>query len=147
MLLAAHELVAAAHELDELARVDVGVAPVVDVLHELRGHLGQGARGGGAVDRLQGARERRELAGEGVAGRGAGGGLRGGGGDGGRRRVVGGHLHHDAVQGLDRVFELACGRVAVSGCGGGGGLGGSSYARGRRGLLLTLAPWWCVVRI
>lgn len=63
VLLAAHELVAAAHELDELARVDVRVAAVVDVLDQLGRHVRQGARRRGPVHRLQGARERRQLVG------------------------------------------------------------------------------------
>ncbi len=57
----------------------------------------------GAVDRLQGARERAQLGGQHVAG----------GGRARRRRrgargVVGRHLHHYVVHGLDRVLELFC---------------------------------------
>ncbi len=58
MHLAAHELVAAADELDKLARVNVGVAPVLDVLEELRRHRGEVVRWRGSrVERLEGSRE------------------------------------------------------------------------------------------
>lgn len=56
-LLAAHELVAAPQQLDELARVDVRVPPVVHVLHQFRRYLRQYCRrrrwgGSEAVDRF-----------------------------------------------------------------------------------------------
>ena len=54
--LAARELVHAADALDELARVDVWVAPVLDVLHEEVWYAGPGlAEGvGGGVDCAEG---------------------------------------------------------------------------------------------
>lgn len=56
--LAAHELVAAADELDELARVNIRVAAVFDVLEEFRGDGGEEVwRGGGGVDALEGGGE------------------------------------------------------------------------------------------
>ena len=61
--LAADELVAAADELDELARVNVRVAAVLDVLEQLGRDEGEGAGvGGRGVEGLEGA-------GEGFAGR------------------------------------------------------------------------------
>lgn len=58
-LLAAHELVPAAHELDELARVNVRVAAVFDVLEQFGGHGGEEVRrGGGNVDVLERGGER-----------------------------------------------------------------------------------------
>lgn len=56
--LAAHELVAAADELDELAGVNVRVAAVFDVLEEFGGDGGEVVwRGGGGVDGLEGVGE------------------------------------------------------------------------------------------
>lgn len=59
MGLAARELVAAADELDKLARVDVRVAPVLHVLEEFWGHGGQGRgwRCCGGVDGSEGLGE------------------------------------------------------------------------------------------
>lgn len=63
--LAAHELVAAADELDELSRVDVRVTAVLDVLEQLgRNRREVVGRRGGCVEDLQGA-------GEGFAGTGS----------------------------------------------------------------------------
>lgn len=56
--LAAHELVAAADELDELARVDVRVTAVLDVLEQLgRDRREVVGRRGGRVEDLEGAGE------------------------------------------------------------------------------------------
>lgn len=124
MHLAAHELVLAADELDELARVDVRVTATLDVLDQLvrqRGQvLGRRRVRRHPVDGLQGRGELRQLAGEHLArGRGvaacgaegravavgpAGASPCGRGGVG----VVVGDLDHDLVQDLDHVLELAC---------------------------------------
>lgn len=58
MRLAADELVAPAHQLDELARVDVRVAAVLDVLKQLGRDLREGVGGGGrGVQVLEGVGE------------------------------------------------------------------------------------------
>lgn len=56
--LAAHELVAAADELDKLSRVDVRVTAVLDVLEQLRRNRREVVgRRGGRVEDLEGAGE------------------------------------------------------------------------------------------
>lgn len=129
--LALHKLVLAAHELDELARVDVGVAAVLDVGDELAGDLRVVEQGGVGLRELvnvvEGRGELSQLQGEDVAG---GllllGGVGGGGGQArGRRRavgeggccgvrVVGVDLDHGFVEDLDYLLELACGEGGVS---------------------------------
>lgn len=146
--LAAHELVLAADELDELARVDVWVAAAVDVGDELEGHVGErgatcaaaaalGLRlvGGGvgeAADGLEGGGELGELGGEDLAGRGrgvgGGGGGRGEGGAGGGAVAVGGGGRGGVgvvVGDLDHGLVEDLDHVLELAC-----LGGSAEARG-----------------
>lgn len=124
MHLAAHELVLAADELDELARVDVRVAAALDVLDQLVGQRGQVVGRCRVrrhpVDGLKCRRQLRQLAGEHLA---RGRGVAAGGTEGravavgpagaspcgrGGMGVVVGDLDHDLVQDLDHVLELPC---------------------------------------
>lgn len=121
LLLAAHGLVLAAHKLDELARVDVRVPALFDVLHELRRDVGERLvrRGGrrrrvhGLQRGLEGAQLRRQHvargplgAAAGHRGRGRGRGVRGVVGAGPSVGFVGRDLDEDLVERLDRLFEL-----------------------------------------
>lgn len=59
MCFATHQLVAAAHELDKLASVDIWVTAVFDILEELGRYGGEGVgRRGGCVDFLERLGER-----------------------------------------------------------------------------------------
>src|SRR5687767_6159196 len=105
ILLPCQHLVASSHSLDEFSRVDVRVAPVLDVADEFWGNLGERFGGGDVVKFFEGGREGAEFGLEDVAG-------------GPAHCVVRGDLDHDLVEILDDVFELAYKLlVSISGTG------------------------------